>query len=72
MIRPNNSNRFDAIAPASVGDEATYKAATAVMASPAHIQPYTARRKAETRSTAGSGVLNAESGVVSYGDMANR
>ena len=39
------------------GDEATKNATIAVIASPAHIQPYTDRRNAEIRSSAENGVV---------------
>src|SRR4051812_17019394 len=48
------------------GDEATKNATIAVIASPAHIQPYTERRNAEIRSSAENGVVKTLSWVVGY------
>ena len=45
-----NSGPRRAIVVRIAGDEATYQAVAAVIRSPAHIQPYAARRNAATRS----------------------
>ena len=66
MTSPIRTNGVLTSVPTSAGDEATKNATTAVIARPPHIQPYTDRRKAETRSSAEKGVENAVSGVIGY------
>ena len=50
MNNPMYSGPLRAIVVSSDGDEATNQAVTAVIASPAHIHPYAARRNAAIRS----------------------
>ncbi len=69
IIRPQNSSRLVATANTNAGDEAMTEAVRAVIARPPHIHPYTERRNALTRSSAGSDALNGRSGVISKGAM---